>query len=133
MKPKKHTIIPLIGTEHLKIGSTQDSVKNDFSELYSRSVKRGNSEIDDYGWFHAHFENDILCAVEFFDPCEIYFENIQLIGLEYEVCKKLFLQNDENLRIEDNVGFSSAKLQIGVYAPYGTVESILIAKSGYYL
>lgn len=133
MKNKKHTIIPLVGTDQLKIGSTRETVRNEYSELYGRSVRRGSSEIDDYGWFHAYFENDKLCAVEFFEPCEIYFEDVQLIGTEFEVCKKLFLQKDNSLRIEDNVGFSSTKLQVGVYAPYGAIETVLVAKSGYYL
>ncbi len=133
MKNKKHTIIPLVGTDQLKIGSTRDAVRNEYSELYGRSIKRGSNEIDDYGWFHAHFENDRLYAVEFFEPCEIYFEDVQLIGMEFEACKNLFLQKDNGLRLEDNVGFSSAKLQIGVYAPYGAIETVLVAKSGYYL
>ena len=132
IQAKRHTIIPLVGTDQLKLGSTRESIRQDYAELYDGSIKRDGSDIDDYGWFHAYFENDVLCAVEFFEPCEIHWGEVQLIGLEFAVCKELFLQSDENLFLEGNVGFSSQKLQVGVYAPYGTIETVLIAKNGYY-
>ena len=132
MQAKKHTILPLVGTEQLKLGSTRDSVRQEYAELYGGSFQRDNHDIDDYGWFHAYFVNEVLCAVEFFEPCEVYWGEVQLIGLEFTVCKELFLQNDENLRLEGNVGFSSLKWQVGVYAPYGTIETVLIAKDDYY-
>lgn len=133
MQARKHTILPLIGTDQLKLGSTRASVRQEYADLYCGSFQRDDHHnIDDYGWFHAYFVNEVLCAVEFFEPCEVYWGEVQLIGLEFAVCKELFLQSDDTLRLEGDVGFSSPKLQIGVYAPYGSIETVLIAKDGYY-
>lgn len=132
MKSKTHTIIPLAGTDQLKFGTPRENVKNEFVALFGRSFKRDNNDVDDYGDFHAYFENGTLCAIEFFEPCEVIFDGIQLLGQEFDMCKDFFSNSDENLRIEDSVGFSSVKYQIGVYAPYGTIESVLVAKDGYY-
>ena len=132
MNLRKHTITPLKGTEQLTIGNKRENIKSLFSELYRMTFRRDDNEVDDYGSFHAYFENDKLCAVEFFEPSEIYFANKQLIGMDFDICRKLFLQYDKDLHIEGAVGFTSTKLQIGVYAPYGTIETVLIAKEGYY-
>lgn len=132
MKFRKYTIIPLKGTEELKFGSTRDFIKSEFSELYEGTFKREDNEVDDYGFFHAYFDNNKLCAVEFFEPCKIYFESFQLMGQNSEKCKSLFMQYDKDLSVEENVGFTSVKLQIGVYAPYGKTEAVLVAKDGYY-
>lgn len=128
----KHNIIPLKGTDILQFGTSRKDIRNKFPELYNGSFKRGADELDDYGIFHAYFENDILFAVEFFEQCEIYFGEKQLMGMELDACTQLFLALDADLSIEADVGFSSAKLQIGVYAPCGTIESVMVAKKGYY-
>ncbi len=133
MMTKKHVIIPLVGTDSIKIGMPREELRREYSDLYERTIKRGE-EFDYYTWFSAIVENDVICAVEFFEP-EVYFDGVQLIGLDFEACKRLFLRYDEDLRFEKHVtvaGFCSTKLKIGIYAPYGVVESVLVGKSGYY-
>lgn len=132
MNIMKHTIVPIKGTELLVFGINREDVKYHFSTSYRMTFKRDDNDVDDYGAFHAYFDNGKLCAVEFFEPSEVYFANQQLIGMEFETCKNLFSQYDKDLRVEGEVGFSSTKLQIGVYAPCEIVETVLIAKDGYY-
>ena len=132
MNTRKHTVVPMKGTERLVFGIKREDVKQDFSTSYRMSFMRDYNDVDDYGSFHAYFDNDRLCAVEFFEPSEVYFANNQLIGMEFEMCKNLFLQYDKDLRIEGEIGFTSAKLQIGVYSPCEVIETVLIAKEGYY-
>lgn len=132
MFSNKHTVTPLKGTGQLVFGSKCEEVKNQFSTSYRMAFKRDDNDVDDYGTFHAYFENGKLCAVEFFEPSEVYFVNNQLIGMDFEECKNLILKYDKDLRVEDEVGFTSAKLQIGVYAPCEIIETVLVAKEGYY-
>ncbi len=131
MFSEKFNLDPLKGSEQLIFGSKREDIKKLFS-TYRMTFKRDDYEVDDYGAFHAYFENGKLCAVEFFEPSEVYFADNQLIGMDFEMCKNLFMQYDEDLRVEYDVGFTSAKLQIGVYAPCEMIETVLIAREGYY-
>jgi len=129
---KEYVVRPLVGTEQIKIGDDRGDIKKLLSELYKGTFRREDFEVDDYRLFHIFFDNEKVCAIEFFEPSEVYYKGIQLIGMNQVKCKEILMEDDPELECEGEVAFYSKALQIGVYAPYGEVESVLVAKSGYY-
>uniref|UniRef100_UPI0013EAFA2F hypothetical protein n=1 Tax=Anaerophilus nitritogenes TaxID=2498136 RepID=UPI0013EAFA2F len=77
-------------------------------------------------------ENGKSEAIEFFEPTEIIFNNVSLINKNYDDIVNVFQKLDSHLDFEENIGFVCQKYDIGIFAPYRIVESVLVGKKGYY-
>jgi hypothetical protein len=126
-------IILFEGTDKIRLNTKRDEIMKTYSQFYERRFKRGKAEADSFSYFHVLYDDNGLSeAIEFFDPSEINFNGHQLINERYDKVEKIFSALDSNLEYEQGVGFVSLKYQIGVYAPYGKVESFLVGREGYY-
>lgn len=133
MISKRHEIIPFEGTNQIKLGTDRTVARKMLSELYSRSFRRGQVEFDDFNWFHLSYDSDNkIDAIEFFDPSEVYFQGTNLINLDKNECRNILMEVDPDLELESDVGMTSKKFQLGVYAPYELVESVLVGVKNYY-
>jgi len=127
-------IIPFEGTDKIKLNTKNDEIIQMFPQNHKRKFKRRKTEVDDFSFFHVHYDDAGLSkAIEFFEPSEVFFNDCQLINESYDKVENIFKELDSNLDFEEGVGFTSLKYQIGVYAPYGKVESILVGRDGYYI
>lgn len=127
-------IIPLKGTDKMKLNLTSNAVQQLFSKEYIRSfIKSRTVPTDKFSFGHVFYDNNGLSkAIEFYEPSKVLFNDIQLIDQDYRLVENLFCKLDSKLIYEDKIGFISKKYQIGVYSPYKKVESILVGRDGYY-
>ena len=129
----KFTIIPFQGTDKLKLNLTSKETRDIFPDKFRRRFKKANIvPTDSFRGFHVYYdEDDRSEAIEFWEP-EIFLNGIQLMGADYNIVKDMFEKLDDNLDYEEGYGFDSIKYQIGINAPYGKVESVLVGRKGYY-
>ncbi|MBP7516013.1 MAG: hypothetical protein KA791_15805 [Flavobacteriales bacterium] len=87
---------------------------------------------------HIYYDTAGLCeAIELFPPAVVRLESFNLLALGYGALLAFCLSHDHDL-IEDEVGFTSHVLGLGVYAPDGKedptslCESIIVFRQGYY-
>lgn len=130
----KFTIIPFEGTDILKLGLTREENKKILLASPERFSKAFDEvDADDFGFCHIFYDkNDKSEAIEFFEPTEIIFNNLSLIKKRYHEVVVAFEKLDEYLDFEEGVGFVSKKYDIGIFAPYGIVEAVLVGKKDYY-
>lgn len=124
----KVNAIPMKEVNGIKFGMNRQEVHNvlgDATEFF-----KGDSQVttDDFGYCHVYYDDDDMCeAIEFFDEVEVYINGV----LAFPIDKDVFSTNFIDF-IQDEDGFISYECSIGIYAPYESMESILIGKEGYY-
>lgn len=124
-------IIPFEGTDKLKLGMTSEENKKILLKDAEKFEK--GTEVDDFGFCHVFYDEEGKSeAIEIFEPSQVIFNNTELIGKNYAYVKELFEKLDSNLCFEEGCGFTSPKYEVGIYAPYGNVEAVLVGKKGYY-
>lgn len=128
------TIIPLKGTDKIKLNLTSQEIKELFPKQYIRTFKKARKTTTDKFSFGNVFydENGKSEAIEFYEPTQVVFENNQLMNQDYSEVEQLLKKLDSNLIYEEGVGFISIKYQIGIYAPFRKVEAVLVGREGYY-
>lgn len=98
--------------------------------LDSEFLKTGfsSSTTDDFGFCHVYYDDNDCCeAIEVFDDAEVYIDGKLIFPVPMDVVCKTF----PDFETDDDGGISVEKA-IGIYAPYGKAESIVIGKEGYY-
>ena len=124
------TVEPLKRVGEIELGASR-SVVREAANLPCKEFKKtllSTNATDDFGAFHVYYDDDDHCeAVELFDDVEV------------EVGGKLvFPTSSEEARraipslVPDGDGLVSVEESIGIYAPGGTMESILFGVKGYY-
>jgi len=131
---KVFEFIPLVSIGNVFFGEDRGKVRSNLGS-YSEFRKAWFSEntTDDFGFCHVYYDMDNKCeAVEFFDSgTPIFFNGEDLFSLDYDSLKARVKEADCSVEIDES-GLTSRKIQLGIYAPSNSVESILVAKEGYY-
>lgn len=100
--------------------------------------KEDKFETDAYNDFFIYYDAEGKCeAVEFNNNAILFLNEINLFEESYQKIEQLIKKADLEIEIDD-VGFTSNKLGIGVYAPFkyetnAIIESIIIFRRGYYV
>ncbi len=120
--------IPTKEVNGIKFGMNRQVVHS----ILGNSIEffKGDSKIptDDFGYCHVFYDDNDRCeAIEFFDEAEVYINGV----LAFPSNKDDFMTKFDNF-IQDDEGFISFDYSIGIYAPYESMESILIGREGYY-
>ncbi len=133
-------IIPYIGVGEIEFGMSRNRVREFFNNVYIEFIKSTSSEntTDDFLDLHVYYNKVNECeAVEIFEVSSVAYGDIDNFGISYTRVKKVFERLDNTLDINE-VGFTSYKFGIGVYAPYAEdepnepVESVIVFSKSYY-
>lgn len=128
---KKITAQPLVGFDNVTFGMERKKVR----ELLT-GFKRGfqksplfSQETDDFGYCHVYYDTNDKCeAVEFFTEVEIQINGQKVSPGKVEIIKKIIPD-----LIEEEDGFWISKsYSVGITAPEGTIETILLGCTNYY-
>lgn len=136
----KFSIRPYFGTNDLEFGMKREVIReklgNEFREFKKSPFSKNTT--DAFKYCHVYYDSENLCvAVEFFEPSEINFNDLIIIGSPYDKIRDEFARIDESIDYND-AGFTSFKYGIGIFAPFAKkkpkdpVESVIIFKEGYY-
>lgn len=121
--------VPLSKVNDIKFGMKRSEVRNILGT--AKEFKKTNfskTTTDDFGFCHVYYNTDDECeAIEIFDECEVIINGKVVFPYEIDTLKSMITDIEEN-----DVGFISKKLSIGVYAPDNRMESILFGCVGYY-
>lgn len=124
------TANPLASVGPIKLGATREAVREAAGPEFEEFRKSPSSEntTDDYGSFHVYYdENDTCVAVEVFPEIEVVVDGEVIFPTTLEKAAAAI----PSLECDDD-GLLSAEKSIGIYAPYGEMESILFGVRGYY-
>lgn len=122
-------LIPFEGTDSIKLGMTSNEITNILNKK-PKQIEDG----EDYGFVTVDYDEEgKSIAFEFKDlddSCQVYFNNIPLLGQPYSKIRGLFQTWDENLRYDS--GFISFKYMIAACFDEELVTGVLIANQNYY-
>ncbi len=124
------TANPLTSVGPIKLGADREAVREaagpEFEEF--RKSPSSDNTTDDYGSFHVYYdENDTCVAVEVFPEIEVVVDGEVVFPTTLDKAAAVI----PSLARDDD-GLISTEQSIGVYAPYGEMESILFGVRGYY-
>lgn len=131
-------VIPFEGTDKIKIGMTSNEIQSILLKQPRKFKKTiyDKFESDDFGFCQVFYEESGKSeAFEFSKPAQVFLNSVPLINQNYINIEKYFKSIDNSLNFDGGAGFVSLENDIGIYAPDapdGVVETVLIAKKGYY-
>lgn len=143
----KYSIKPFLKVGNLYFGTKREVINQSlnlpFKEVFSKTLSGVKFVTDHYekeglilGYLNPSF---LLRYVILTDPCEAFFENKDLLAMNYAECLAFMRQFDEQIIEEEYVGFTSYKYGIAIYAPNGTedsqceIEAVTIGAKGYFI
>lgn len=133
-------IRPYVGVQEIDFGMKRESIREKFNHQFTEFKKTSFSQntTDAFEFCHVYYDNENLCeAVELFEPAIIVFDNFVMSEQSYEKVKEFFESIDSSLDCDD-VGFTSYKYGIGVFAPDALdepkepIEAVIVFRKGYY-
>ena len=120
VQTKKKRIVKL-----LEISQQMSKSTYFFSLLYLLS---GVLFTDDFGFCHVFYNSDDECeAIELFKGVQVMIDDRLVFPTGLDEAKKILGD-----LMEDNGSYISEKNSVGIYAPDGSMESILFGVAGYY-
>lgn len=127
------------GFNNIRFGMLSQEIEERLNQKPRRFYKDKDDKFktDAYNDFYIYYDAEgKFEAVEFNNNAILYFNEVKLFEKKYQEIELLFKNLDLEIEIDD-VGFTSYKLGIGVYAPFkyennAIIESIIIFKKGYY-
>ncbi len=123
VQPKKSVNGILFGTERKRVRELIGGKYTEFKKTDSSS-----NTTDAYEDFHIYYdEDDLLEAVEIFGNISVTINGNVVFPGEIQNAKTVI----QDLEF-DNECYISKTESIGIYAPDDSMESILVAKEGYY-
>lgn len=132
-----YEINPFQGFDDIKFGD-ESAIIEKIMKTKPRKLKKGPfaiNETDRYDGFFVYYDKDGKCeAIEFYSNAK--FKDVSFFDEKYCDVEAQFRNIDSDIKI-DEVGFTSKKFGIGVYAPNkdendAEVESVIIFRQGYY-
>lgn len=124
------TAEPLKRVGEIELGTSRPAVREAANLPYKEFKKTplSTSTTDDFGAFHVYYDDDDCCeAVEFFDDVEVEVDGKMVFPTSLEEVRRVIPS-----LVPDGDGLVSVEESIGIYAPGGTMESILFGVKGYY-
>lgn len=124
------TANPLTSVGPIKLGATREVVRAAAGPGFEEFRKSPSSDntTDDYGSFHVYYDESNTCvAVEVFPEIEVVVDGEVVFPTTLDKAAAVI----PSLARDDD-GLISTEHSIGVYAPYGEMESILFGVRGYY-
>ena len=124
------TANPLTNVGPIKLGAIREAVRAAAGPEFEEFRKSPSSEntTDDYGSFHVYYDESNTCvAVEVFPEIEVLVDGEVVFPTTLDKAAAVI----PSLARDDD-GLISTEQSIGVYAPYGEMESILFGVRGYY-
>lgn len=122
-------VIPLVGVGSVRFGMSRRQVRaiwGDASEF--QKTPDSIAATDDYGFCHVYYDEKDCCeAIEVFDDAEVLIDGRKLFPLDADELLERFPEFEA-----DDDGPICCRWAAAVYAPYGTAESILFGKEGYF-
>lgn len=121
---------PLLRVGNIELGASREDVRHVIGLPVSQFKKTPVSEntTDDYRSFHVCYDQNDRCeAVEIFDEIEVEVAGKTIFPTSLQAAQSAI----QGLRSDDD-GLISKEDSIGIYAPAGTMESILFGIKGYY-
>lgn len=115
----------------LELGMENEEIVKALSIKPITFKKSENECVDDFEVMHVYYEGSKSVGFEFFPPIEIIFKGINLSTCKISQVTQVFLQLDENLKI-DKYGFISYKYGFAIYGKEEYVDSVFVFKEGYY-
>ena len=124
------TANPLTSVGPIKLGATREAVREaagpEFEEF--RKSPSSDNTTDDYGSFDVYYDESNTCvAVEVFPEIEVLVDGEVVFPTTLDKAAAVI----PSLARDDD-GLISTEQSIGVYAPYGEMESILFGVRGHY-
>ena len=127
------------GFNDIEFGLSSQEIEKRLKMKPRKLLKQINDEYetDAYDDFYVYYDEAGKCeAVEFNSDSKLIFDQTNIFEKNYQDIENFIGSIDSNLEI-DEVGFTSYKFGIGVYAPYKSelnskIESVIIFKRGYY-
>lgn len=127
------------GFNDIEFGLSSQEIEEKLEKKPRKILKQINDEYetDAYDDFYVYYGEGGKCeAVEFNSNAKLIFNQTNIFEKSYHDIENFFGSIDPNLEI-DEIGFTSYKFGIGVYAPYKSelnskIESVIIFKRGYY-
>ncbi len=121
---------PTKSVGNISFGMSRDDVHkvigNDFKEFKKSRFSKNST--DDYGKFHVFYTQDnYVEAVEFFEEIEIYMDENKLFPADIPIIEDIIGTMEE-----ESGSYIQKRKSVGVYAPDGKVESILLGAKGYF-
>lgn len=124
------TAEPLKCVGGIELGVSRSAVR-EASGIPRKEFKKtplSTNTTDDFGAFHVYYDDDDCCeAVEFFDDVEVEVAGNVVFPVTPEEAQRVIPS-----LVPDGDGLISIEESIGIYAPDGTMESILFGVKGYY-
>ncbi len=97
-----------------------------------------NTQIHTFDQCYVYFDGNNICeAIELFKPAEVLFDSKNLLSEPYNAIREEFAIRDKQLE-HDEVGLTSIKYGIELYAPYSDdepthpAESVIVFSKGFY-
>lgn len=125
----KVNAIPLKEVAGVKFGMKRLDVRKVLGEANEfKKSKFSKTLTDDFGFCHVFYNSDDECeAIELFKKVQVMIDGRLVFPTSLGEAKKIFGE-----LIEDNGSYISKKDSVGIYAPSGSMESILFGVVEYY-
>ncbi len=125
----KINAVPLKGAANIKFGMRREKVREILGEAVEfKKSPFSKTTTDDFGYCHVFYDaNDECEAIEIFDGSEVVVNDTVIFPSDIEHAKKILGE----LLLEYG-SYINKYNSVGIYAPYGKMESILFGRPGYY-
>ncbi len=125
----KVNAVPLKEVAGIKLGMKRSEVRKVLGEANEfKKTKFSKTLTDDFGFCHVFYNSDDECeAIELFKEVQVMIDGRLVFPTTLDEAKKIFGE-----LMEDDGNYISEKDSVGIYAPNGSMESILFGVVGYY-
>ena len=119
-------IVSATATDVVALGEGRDQVRNLLGEFRTFRRTAASEEADhftDIGAMATYSAEGALVLLELTDPARVELEGVQLLGEELDSLETSL--GDKGLElVRDEAGATIPRVQVGLYAPGGTVEGV---------
>lgn len=126
---KKLNVTPLCQVGDVHFGMSREEVRALWGTATEfKKSKYSKNTTDDFGFCHVFYDAENRCeAIEIFGEAEVVINGVTVFPGATGLLESLISDKEQ-----DDSGFISKTRSIGVYAPYGDIESVLFGCKGYY-